>query len=279
MLNLNSWKSIGCKIDGFIVQYKRQLERDWRKVEYNYANDLSNIVISNLMSGEWYNLLITASSEAGNTDAEYLVSTLTDLGSTIGPIIAQTNQQFRDDLFDFSNKAKWLLSQLNFVIPISCAVIIVILVTIVICVLHFKDNTNRDILTISVEECVAKEQNDVNMRDESVNKSPNCIHESLAQISSNDRFNRMDTNCLPKAYATSILAPRTQTQTDQFNPQSEHCVQQTFKSKRNHVYDVPFISNKVILLYFKLFEIIFILINESLFLISDYKSCSLRVHQ
>ncbi len=246
VLNLNSWKSIGCKIDEFIVQYKRQLDRDWRKVEYNYANDLENIVISNLMSGQWYNLLITASSQAGNTDAEYLVSTLTYWGSTIAPIIAQTNQQFGDNLLSFRNSAKWLLSQLNFVIPISCAVIIVILVTIVICVLHLKDNTNRDILTISVEECVAKEENHINIRDESLNKSQNSIDQSLAQISSNQSFNRIDRNCLPKAYATSILPPITRT--DQFNPQSEDCVQQTFKSKRNHVYDVPFISNKVTLL-------------------------------
>jgi len=245
ILSLSSWKSVGCKIDYFVIKYKKQSDHQWTEMESSLEIDSEKpLIVSDLESGQWYNLLITAVSDAGQTDAEYLFSTLTSSGATIAPLVAQTSSELANDLVSLTISAKWLLSQLNFVIPITCALIIVILVTVVICILQFKNNNNHDMLTIAMScDDNQKEQNQMICQND--NKSRNSIDESFVEMTDNQNQsqNRIESIYLPIPYATSRLAFITQSNDgSNFDADRRHT---TIGPNRNHVYDVPFLVNKV----------------------------------
>lgn len=76
-LNLNSWSDNGCPIMNFMVQYKVHVAADWIMLSNNIIPEQRLIIISDLMPANWYDVVMTAYSEAGSTEAQYRFGTLT----------------------------------------------------------------------------------------------------------------------------------------------------------------------------------------------------------
>lgn len=79
-LHLNTWLGGACPVNFFIVQYKANTQREWILVSNNIVPEQKILVISDLSPGTWYTVLMTAHSEAGPTEAEYVFATLTSFG-------------------------------------------------------------------------------------------------------------------------------------------------------------------------------------------------------
>ncbi|XP_022652483.1 Down syndrome cell adhesion molecule-like isoform X5 [Varroa destructor] len=82
-LHLDAWGHNGCPISYFVVQYKEEGKRDW----ILYSNNVlmpqagqhlsSQVTIGELQPGSWYNLLMSAHNDAGETQVELSFATLT----------------------------------------------------------------------------------------------------------------------------------------------------------------------------------------------------------
>ena len=81
-INLSSWKSNGCPIKHFSIQYKVKSKdsSDWILLSSNVIPEQRMIEIVDLQPGSWYSLLIVAHSDPGPTEKEYTFATLTDSG-------------------------------------------------------------------------------------------------------------------------------------------------------------------------------------------------------
>lgn len=88
ILNLHSWKTGGCPISFFVVQYKSKTQREWVLVSSNLDPRHEEFVITGLTPATWYNLLMSAHNEAGATEAEYVFATLTLAGGNLMQIYA-----------------------------------------------------------------------------------------------------------------------------------------------------------------------------------------------
>lgn len=76
-INLNAWSDNGCPIMNFMVQYKIHIVPDWIMLSNNIIPEQRQIIISDLMPANWYDVVMTAYSEAGSTEAQYRFGTLT----------------------------------------------------------------------------------------------------------------------------------------------------------------------------------------------------------
>ncbi|XP_042142403.1 Down syndrome cell adhesion molecule homolog [Ixodes scapularis] len=77
-LHLRSWKDGGCPIRFFAVQYKLRGQREWTAVPETIDASLAEFyVVTGLQSGSWYHLLVSASNDAGSTEAQFVFATLT----------------------------------------------------------------------------------------------------------------------------------------------------------------------------------------------------------
>ncbi|XP_076350077.1 cell adhesion molecule Dscam1-like isoform X2 [Tachypleus tridentatus] len=123
-LHLSSWKPGGCPVYFFAVQYKPRGDRSWITVASKVLPETKFMLIPDLAPATWYSILVTAYNSAGSTDAEYVFSTLTEAGATLAPNPAQPSSQ------------RHLYEQLTIIIPIICAGLIVLVVTIIVCMLH-----------------------------------------------------------------------------------------------------------------------------------------------
>lgn len=81
-VNLNSWHNGGCPIRFFVIQYKVSGHQEWTLVSNNVVPEQQIVVVTDLIPGTWYSLLMTARNDAGSTDAEYIFATLTLNGGT-----------------------------------------------------------------------------------------------------------------------------------------------------------------------------------------------------
>ncbi|GFR10826.1 retrovirus-related Pol polyprotein from transposon 17.6, partial [Trichonephila clavata] len=79
-LHLNTWLGGACPVNFFIVQYKANTQREWILVSNNIVPEQKLLTITDLTPGTWYTILMTAHSEAGPTEAEYVFATLTAFG-------------------------------------------------------------------------------------------------------------------------------------------------------------------------------------------------------
>jgi hypothetical protein len=61
----------------FIVQYKMHMTPDFIMLSNNIIPEQKYIVVSDLLPANWYDLVMTAFSDAGSTEAQYRFSTLT----------------------------------------------------------------------------------------------------------------------------------------------------------------------------------------------------------
>ncbi|KAI1290317.1 Down syndrome cell adhesion molecule-like protein Dscam2 [Halotydeus destructor] len=120
LVNLSAWLDNGCSIAYFVIQYKEHYLPDWLLLSNNVIPEQSNIIVSDLSPATYYDILIAAHSEAGSSEAQYVVSTLTINGATIAPIsISAVN-------------SSWEVYDPVVLAPIVCATIVVfaILVTV-----------------------------------------------------------------------------------------------------------------------------------------------------
>ena len=81
-LHLNAWLDGGCPIMYFHVQYKLKNQKHWSVLSYNEKPG-GNFVVLDLNPATWYNLLITAHTNAGLSVAEYEFPTLTATGGKV----------------------------------------------------------------------------------------------------------------------------------------------------------------------------------------------------
>ncbi|XP_053207473.1 cell adhesion molecule DSCAM-like isoform X2 [Panonychus citri] len=137
-LNLASWKSWGCPISHFEIQYKvKHLYSDWILVSNQIDGDDKYSLLTDLKPATWYSLLVTAHSDAGPTDREYSFATLTDNGATISPL----------------DSSRPLYPTLSFMVPTSCAVIVLIVIIVISLLLIFKGHSRRPMMVSYDETC------------------------------------------------------------------------------------------------------------------------------
>lgn len=79
-LRLDAWHSGGCPISYFEVKHKHLSDAEWFLVSNNVLPETGKLLLSELLPGTWYNLMISAQNDAGSTDAEYVFATLTLFG-------------------------------------------------------------------------------------------------------------------------------------------------------------------------------------------------------
>ena len=123
-VNLNAWRSAGCAIQYFVVQYKPRTQREFILLSNHVLPEAGNLIITDLLPAKWYTLFLTATNEAGSTEAEYSFSTLTLSGELIPAYPLES-------LDDFANQVKLLM-------PAACVIIVAILLAAVTVVLKKK---------------------------------------------------------------------------------------------------------------------------------------------
>ncbi|CAN8004178.1 unnamed protein product [Ixodes pacificus] len=120
-LHLRSWKDGGCPIRFFAVQYKLRGQREWTAVPETIDASLAEFyVVTGLQSGSWYHLLVSASNDAGSTEAQFVFATLTLSGATIPPMTLHPEES---TAFPRS---------VTLVIPIICAFVVAFVIGAVV---------------------------------------------------------------------------------------------------------------------------------------------------
>ncbi|XP_015789024.1 Down syndrome cell adhesion molecule-like protein Dscam2 [Tetranychus urticae] len=137
LLNLHSWHSNGCPILYFDIQYKRHGDREWLSSSTGVPVNSSPYLITDLSPATWYNLLMKAVNEAGSTDAEYVFATLT-LDGTLIPPLSVINELENEPANKLTFTSKWVVQQLNLILPILCGLGVLTLGLIVICSLQMR---------------------------------------------------------------------------------------------------------------------------------------------
>ncbi|XP_015786547.1 Down syndrome cell adhesion molecule-like protein 1 homolog [Tetranychus urticae] len=75
-INLGKWLDSGCPITKFIIKYKALANKQWIYLNKSTPLGTKVVTLNSLFPGKQYNLSISASSDAGTTEAEYTFSTL-----------------------------------------------------------------------------------------------------------------------------------------------------------------------------------------------------------
>ncbi|RWS03186.1 cell adhesion molecule-like protein, partial [Dinothrombium tinctorium] len=129
MLHLSSWKTNACPINNFVIQYKQQGQNEWILLSNIVPPFVEDFLLNDLYPGVWYNLLISAHSDAGSTEAEYLFATLTEKGGTVAPIfINPSSEEHRSRRF------------IQMLLPITSVFIAVLLIVIFVLFFGYKRN-------------------------------------------------------------------------------------------------------------------------------------------
>ncbi|KAG5309252.1 DSCL protein, partial [Acromyrmex insinuator] len=110
-LHLSTWSDGGCPMLYFVVEHKKN----------------------------WYHLRVTAHNNAGFAVAEYEFATLTVTGGTIAPAreLPDVNGGSNDE-----DPMKIFMANLNLVVPVVAAILVIIVAVIVICVLRGKGHSS-----------------------------------------------------------------------------------------------------------------------------------------
>lgn len=77
IIHLTSWKSGGCTINFFVVQYKPLNQPKWILLSTNVLPEQRTVTVTDLTPASHYMLLMSAHNDAGTTEAEYQFATLT----------------------------------------------------------------------------------------------------------------------------------------------------------------------------------------------------------
>ncbi|XP_054712617.1 cell adhesion molecule DSCAM-like [Uloborus diversus] len=122
-VNLNSWHNGGCPLRYFIIQYKISGSQEWTLVSNNVIPEQKTVLVTDLVPGTWYSLLMTARNDAGSTDAEYVFATLTLAG------------EFPPHPSEVSDVSNVFYRHLTITVPVVSSAIVLLLVTCVVCII------------------------------------------------------------------------------------------------------------------------------------------------
>ncbi|XP_065340884.1 cell adhesion molecule Dscam1 isoform X39 [Cloeon dipterum] len=134
-LHLSAWLDGGCPMLYFVVEHKKRHQQEWTQVSNNVKPG-GNFVVLDLDPASWYHLRVTAHNNAGFAVAEFEFATLTITGGTIAP--ARELPDKKNDILHL------MLSNLNLVVPVGAAVLVIILAIFVICLLRGKSDSQKD---------------------------------------------------------------------------------------------------------------------------------------
>ncbi|CAL1295071.1 unnamed protein product, partial [Larinioides sclopetarius] len=133
-LNLGVWQSGGCPIHHFVVQYRPKYLNAWTTLTDKLDMPRDTYVIRSLSPDRDYVVLVTAHSEAGLTQAEYLVRTL-----PVSPLVPTSSPAFgkrETDLPFYKN--------VTLVIPIVVSSLVLVIVIFIVVVCLRKHSEDRD---------------------------------------------------------------------------------------------------------------------------------------
>jgi hypothetical protein len=98
LVRLNAFRAALCAINGFELRYRQQSSDEWIEIsKLAGGRTLAQFELVDLRSATWYDLQVTALSEAGSTQVEYSFATLTEQGSTIAPLSVLSSAQHPAD--------------------------------------------------------------------------------------------------------------------------------------------------------------------------------------
>ncbi|XP_074599693.1 cell adhesion molecule Dscam1-like [Brevipalpus obovatus] len=117
-LQLSSWKTMGCPISHFEIQYKPKVQPEWALFSNSISGEETFVVLNELKMATWYALSISGHTQAGTTQREYIFATLTNTGGTVAPL-------------DRSKPQQAAYSTLSLMIPTTCAVIVMIVILLI----------------------------------------------------------------------------------------------------------------------------------------------------
>ncbi|XP_022701070.1 Down syndrome cell adhesion molecule-like protein Dscam2 [Varroa jacobsoni] len=131
-LSLSAWREAGCPILFYEVRYRpRDSQGDWIVYSNHIPREQQTVYIAELTPSSWYDLSVWGYSEAGHSEAAYLVGTLTPDGRRPPPppqrINTDTATQHRGHLQGIQGGA-WM-------VPLICVVAAIVVIIGVISVL------------------------------------------------------------------------------------------------------------------------------------------------
>ncbi|XP_022247273.1 Down syndrome cell adhesion molecule homolog isoform X1 [Limulus polyphemus] len=120
ILHLNAWRNGGCPIKFFVIQYRLRDQMEWTLVSNNILPNQQDIIVAELTPGTWYTLLTSAHNDAGITDAEFVLATLTLNGE-----FPRSPSEIRS--------VNFLYRHLTVTVPVASSLLVLIVVFIVVC--------------------------------------------------------------------------------------------------------------------------------------------------
>ncbi|KAJ8316345.1 hypothetical protein KUTeg_006359 [Tegillarca granosa] len=85
-LNMSSWQLSGCPIERFSIKYQVWNDESWTQVANNVNRNTTIFTVLDLHPATWYKMIVTAHSDAGNTECHLKFATLTYHGNDDGNI-------------------------------------------------------------------------------------------------------------------------------------------------------------------------------------------------
>ncbi|KAI1289176.1 Down syndrome cell adhesion molecule [Halotydeus destructor] len=233
ILSLKTWNDNGCPIMYFVIQYKEHLVPDWLLLSSNVIPEQNHVIISDLMSATYYDLSMTAHSEAGTSEAQYLFGTLTKNGGPISPESATANGSVWDAI----------LYDTAIVAPIFCICLVILLIVVAIGYfqLDSRQKEQRPVQEIMTESHYQSD-GDHERKCETLTKASSCFtepsHKREAVIV-----------CNPVHYATCRRVPKLIGPSPNYNgnltlnPSLNQAKFHQHTSGSEHGYDVPMQSS------------------------------------
>ncbi|XP_026814869.1 Down syndrome cell adhesion molecule-like protein Dscam2 isoform X21 [Rhopalosiphum maidis] len=143
-LHLNAWLDGGCPMLYFVVEHKKKLQSEWTQVSNNVRPG-GNFVVLDLDPASWYHLRVTAHNNAGFSVAEYEFASLTLSGGTIAPAREVHPNGFGSAT---DTAIRIILANLNLVIPVTSALLVIIVAIIFLCYLKKRGMDIKDDMTV-----------------------------------------------------------------------------------------------------------------------------------
>ena len=140
MLDLDRWTTNGfCPITHFALRYRikdlsaikpEESKHSWIMVSSHIKPEYGAMyVIRELLPATWYELSVTASSEAGDTETRYLFATLTIAGATVEPLhFDGYNRRHLGSMIGGVMSADNLFEDPMILIPATCAILVLLVV-------------------------------------------------------------------------------------------------------------------------------------------------------
>lgn len=118
LLNFADWKSGGCPIKYFVVQFRSDASQEWQSLPQPVPGEQEKYLIKDLAVDTWFRLRIGAHNEAGTTEAEYTFSTSSS-GADRGNLL----QASSDDSSWFSIVLMPVLASVTILVCVSVTVV------------------------------------------------------------------------------------------------------------------------------------------------------------